>query len=96
MNTQDTFRAGNDNPMARWLASGGAALDDGLRAGGMSGHPVFCAEEGLLAGRMTTHPFACAEDGLRCSNITQGYGCIPPQADDGLIAGNTTHGGCGI
>ena len=87
MNRQDMFRVEGDNGlMARWLASGGAveapaaidAADDDLRAGGTSGHPVFCADDGLQAGRMTTHPFACADDGLRCSQITRGYGCIPP------------------
>lgn len=106
MNRQDTASGESTSGlMARWLASGGAlevpagidaAADDGLQAGGWSGHPVFCADDGLQAGRMTTHPFACADEGLRCSNITRGYGCIPPQADDGPTAGDASFTGCGI
>lgn len=89
MNRQDTIRAErNSGLMARWLASGGAieapaAID-------------AAADDGLRAGRMTTHPFACADQELRCGSITQGYGCIPPQADDGLTGGPATYAGCGM
>jgi len=53
-------------------------------------------DDGFQAGRITTHPFSCADEGLRCGNITRGYGCIPPQADEGLTAGAASHYGCGI
>ncbi len=71
MNRQDTIRAEGDHAMmARWLASSGAfEAPAGIDA---------AADDGLQAGRITTHPFSCADDGLRCSQITRGYGCIPP------------------
>ena len=111
MNRQDTARAeGNNTVMAGWLASGGAVAapagadvqrcgaeaDDGLQGGRYSTNPFSCIDGGLRAGSFTTNPFACADDGVQCGNITRGYGCIPPQADDGLTAGNASHYGCGI
>ncbi|MBE0529290.1 MAG: hypothetical protein IH626_00595 [Rhodospirillales bacterium] len=76
MNRQDTASAAGDNGLiARWLASGGAVE---APAGGDAHGCIATADDGLQGGRYTTSPFSCADDGLQCSNITKGYGCIPP------------------
>jgi len=71
--------------------------DDGLQAA-LTPSSAFMgcggADEGLAGGRFTTHPFACAGDGLHASNITRGYGCIPPSVDDGPTAGGSSYYGC--
>ena len=84
----------SDAAMARTARSGrhGTATDDGLQAGAAT--RLLCADDGLQAGRLTTNPFNCADDGLLCSQVTKGYGCIPPSIDDGLLAGNSTGPAC--
>ena len=81
--------------MALWMSSGGAldplGTDDAETARGRrSGDGTD--DGGLRAGLLTlsTNPFGCAENGLQASNVTKGYGCIPPSADDGLQAGTAS------
>ena len=80
---------GATTTMALWMSSGGtlealAESSAAMAGAARSDRHGTAPDDDLRAGTFTTNPFNCADDGLHCSNVTRGYGCIPPSVGDGL------------